>query len=149
MAHQVEYLIDLPPARARAWLSALPGWWAEPEAGGEMPYGEFQWEALALHAALGPTACQVAAPQIRYSWLLGGHPSAVTQIARLEGWLSASLPGVRAVRVDELLRLDWEAQTGREWEDRADPVTELRQWLRSTGQDAAHFRLLPDEQSCA
>ena len=146
MGHQVEYLIDLPAARARAWLSVLPGWWAEPESPGELPYGEFQWGDLSLHADLGPTACRLRAPAIRYSGLVGGHAGSLEQVARLERWLAQSLPGVRAVRVDELLRLDWESQSGRAWQDWPDPVGALRQWLLASGQDTRYFRLLLDEQ---
>jgi hypothetical protein len=85
-------------------------------------------------------------PQIKYSWLIAAHTPSVERIARLEGWLSESLPCVRAVRVDELLWLDWKSHSEREWWQWPDPVLALRGWLLSTGQDAAYFRLLPDAQ---
>lgn len=147
MGHQVEYLIDLPHARAQEWLSTIPGWWAEPEATGELPYGEFEWSDISLHADLCHAACHVVVPRIKYSWLVGDHAPSMEQVARLEGWLSDSLPGVRVIRLDELLRFDWESQSAREWWQWPDPVRALRDWLLSSGQDAAYFRLLPDERT--
>jgi hypothetical protein len=76
-----------------------PGWWAEPEAAGDLPSGEFQRNGLSLHDDLGPAACQIRVPQIKYSWLTGHHAPSLEQVARLEDWLAASLPGVRAVQV--------------------------------------------------
>jgi hypothetical protein len=145
MGHQVEYLIDVQPVRARAWLASLDGWWADPKSPDEVPYGKFQWFNLSLHTRLGPTACQVCVIPIKYSWLIADHAPALEQIARLENWLSESLPTVQAVRIDELLRLDWESQTGREWQEWSNPAEALRHWLLTSGQEAAHFRLLPDK----
>jgi hypothetical protein len=146
VGHQVEYLIDVQPARARVWLASLDGWWAEPESPDKVLYGEFQGSDLSLHARLGPAACQVCVPQIKYSWLIADHAPALEQTARLESWLSGSIPCVKAVRIDELLRLDWESQTGREWQEWPNPVEALLEWLLSSGQEAAHFRLLPDNR---
>jgi hypothetical protein len=146
VGHQVEYLIDVLPGAARAWLSELVGWWTEPKSLDVMPYGEFQWGELSLLAELGPKACRIRVPQIKYSWLIAGHAASLESVARLETWLSESLPSVRAVRVDELLRIGWESHTGLEWQQWPDPVGMLRDWLLSSGQDAAYFRLLPNEQ---
>ena len=139
MGHQVEYVIDLPPAPVREWLSSLSGWWAELESPGEIPWGEFEWGGQALHADLGPAACQVRVPCIKYSWLIGDHEASLAWVARFEAWLPEALAGVRAVRVDELLRLDWESQSGRELWQWPDPVRSLREWLLASGQDA-HVR---------
>ena len=149
MGHQVEYMIDVEPARAREWLSPLPGRWVEPESADVMPFGEFEWRGLSLHAELGPVALLVSVPQIKYSWLIGDHAPSVEQIARLEGWMSESLAGAQSVRVDELLRLEWESQSKREWQKWPDPTRTLRNWLLSSRQDAAYFRLLPTEQKHA
>jgi hypothetical protein len=146
VGHQVEYVIDLPPAPAREWLSSLSGWWAELGSPDEMPWGEFEWGGQALHADLGPAACQVTVACIKYSWLIGDHEPSLTWVARFEAWLSEALPGVRAVRLDELVRLRWESESGREWERWPDPVRALRDWLLASDQDAAYFRLLPDTE---
>jgi len=145
MGHQVEYVVDLPPARADEWLSPLPGWWAEPKSPGELPYGEFEWGGQSLHADLGPVACQIRVPQIKYSWVTADHAASLAWVARFEDWLSEALPGVRAVRVDELLRLNWESESGREWYQWPDPIRALRDWLLGRGEDARYFRLLPAE----
>ena len=144
MGHQVEYVIDLPPAPAREWLSSLDGWWAAPESPDEMPWGEFAWGGKSLHATLGPVACWVRVPQIKYSWLLDPSPS-VEWVARFERYLCEALPGVRAVRLDELVRIQWEAWTGREWEELPDPVGSLWGWLPSHEYGPDYFRLLPGE----
>lgn len=149
MGHQVEYLIDRPPAPARAWLSSLSGWWAELGSPEERPWGEFEWGGQALHADLGPVACHVSVPCIKYSWLIGSNEQSLAWVARFEAWLSGALSGVLAVRVDELLRLEWESQSKREWWQWPDAVRALRGWLIASGQDAAYFRLLPDEQKHA
>jgi hypothetical protein len=146
MGHQVEYVIDLPPPRAREWLSTLPGWWAEPGAPGQLPYGEFEWGGRALHADLGPMACQVRVPEIKYSWLIGTPAPSLAWVARFEDWLSETLPGVRAVRLDEVLRLEWEAQAGRPWEEIPDPVGALRRLLPSREDWPSHFRVLSEER---
>jgi hypothetical protein len=146
MGYQVEYLIDVLPARARGWLSALPGWWAEPESPDDLPDGEFQWGDLSLHVELGLRACRLRVPQIKYSWLIADHAPSLKQIARLEDWLCGSLPGVRAVRVDEFLRQEWESRSGREWQEWPNAVGALRDWLLSSRQDARHFRLLANEE---
>ncbi len=108
--------------------------------------GEFQWGELWLHPVLGPAASQVRVPSIRYSGLIGGHVPSLEQVGRLEVWLSISLSDVLAIRVDELLRLDWESDSGHEWWQWPDPVQALRNWLLATGQDARYFRLLPNEE---
>ncbi len=146
MGHQVEYVIGLPPVPAREWLSSLSGWWAELGSPDEMPWGEFDWDGQTLHAYLGPAACHVRVPCIKYSWLIGGHEPSLAWVARFEAWLSETLPGVRAVRLDELLRLRWEAWSGREWGRWPDPVRTLRDWLLASDQDAAYYRLLPDAE---
>ena len=145
MGHQVEYVIDLPLARAREWLSTLPSWWAEPESPDQLPYGEFEWGGRSLHAELGPMACQLRVPQIKYSWLIGEDAPSVDWVARFEDWLSEQLPGIRAVRLDELLRLEWEARAGRPWQEIPDPVGALWRWLPSHLYGPAYFRLLPEE----
>ena len=55
-------------------------------------------------------ACQVRVPEIKYSGLISEHASPVAWVARFEDWLSETLPGVRVVRLDELLRLEWEVR---------------------------------------
>jgi hypothetical protein len=148
MGHQVEYVIDLPPARAREWLSSLGGWWAISESPDEMPWGEFAWGGQALHATLGPVACWVCVLRIKYSWLLDPS-SSVEWVARFEGWLCETLPGVRAVRLDELVRIQWEGWAGRPWEEMPDPVGSQWEWLPSHEYGPEYFRLLPGEQKHA
>lgn len=145
MGHQVEYMIDLPPAPARGWLSSLDGWWAAPDSPREMPSGEFAWGGQSLHATLGPVACWVRVPWIKYSWLLDPSPS-VEWVVRFEQYLYAALSGVRAVRLDELVRIQWEAWAGREWDELPDPVGSLWGWLPSHECGPEYFRLLPVEQ---
>jgi hypothetical protein len=142
MGYQVQYVIDLPPARAREWLSALPGWWVKPEPPCELPYGEFEWGGQSLHVDLGPVACSVRVPRIKYSWLIGAHAPSVEWVARFEGWLSEALPGVRAVRLDEQVREQWEVWAGRSWEELPDPVGSLRGWLPSHECGPDYFRFL-------
>ena len=146
MGHQVEYVIDLPPTRAREWLSSLPGYWAEPESPEESPYGEFEWGGLVLDADLAPTACHVCVPEIKYSWLIGDDAPSLDWVTRFEAWLAEVLPGVRAVRLDEFVRLEWEAQAGRPWKEIPDPVGDLQGWLPSHDCGPAYFRLLPEDQ---
>jgi hypothetical protein len=141
----VEYVIDLPPARAREWLSSLEGWWVTPESPHERLYGEFEWGGQALHVSLGLAACFVSVPRIKYSWLLDPSPS-VEWVVSFERWLCETLPGVRAVRLDELLRLAWEREVGRDWDEFPDPVGELWAWLPTQEREygSEYFRLLPD-----
>ncbi len=129
MGHYLEYVIDLPAAQAREWLAPL-GWFA-PDYElrcGELPYGEFAWGGKSLHATFGPAACFVSVPEIKYSLLLDPSPS-VEWVARFEKWLGETLPGVRAVRLDELLRINWEQEIGRDWDKVPDPVSALWAWL--------------------
>jgi hypothetical protein len=127
----------------------LPGWWAEADLHGGPLSGEFEWEGRALHADLGAEACQVRVPQIKYSWLIARHPPSVGWVARFEDWLEETLPDVPVVRVDELLRLKWEAQAGRSWWAIPHPVGDLRDWLLCYEfgrplDSPSHFRFLPD-----
>jgi hypothetical protein len=147
VGYQVEYIIDLSPARAREWMSALPGWWADPESPGQLAYGEFEWGGQFLHVDLGAVACSVRVPRINYSWLVCGHAPSVEWVDRFEEWLSASLPGARAVRLDELVREQWEAWAGRSWEELSDPVESLRGWLPSHEYGPDCFRFLIAEQA--
>ena len=146
MGHQVEYIIDLPPARTREWLSSIDGRWATPASPNESPWGEFAWGGQTLHTTLGPAACWVCVPQIKYSWLLDPSPS-VEWVARFERWLGEVLPGVRLVRLDELLRLAWEREVGRDWDEVPDPVGVLWDWLPAQEEEYGdqYFRLLPAE----
>ena len=145
MGHQVEYVIDLPPTRARGWLSPLGSWFA-PESPDEMPQGEFGWGGEALHATLAPAACFVSVPTIKYSWLLDPSP-AVEWVARFERWLCETLPGVRAVRLDELLLLAWEREAGRLLCEVPDPVGAMWAWLPTQEEQygSEYFRLLPGQ----
>lgn len=143
MGHQVEYLIEIPQQSASRWLSTLSGWWAEPESTEEPPHGIFQWGELSLHTVLGPKACQISVPKIKYSWLIANDPPSLEQIARLEEWLSKSFFCAGIVRLDELLWLDWESQSSEKWWQLPDPLSSLRSWLLSTEQDPAYFRLFP------
>jgi hypothetical protein len=146
VGYQVEYLIDLPPAPAREWLSALDGWWATPESSDELPWGEFAWGGQALHADLGPVAGWVRVPCIKYSWLIHGDEPSVEWVTRFERYLCATLPGIRMVRLDELVRIQWEAWAGREWAELPDPVGSLWGWLPTHEYGSDYFRLLPAEQ---
>ncbi len=99
----------------------------------------------ALHVSLGSVACFVSIPQIKYSWLLDPSPS-VEWVSNFERWLCESLPGVRAVRLDELLRLAWEREVGRDWDEVLDPVGALWAWLPAQENEygSEYFRLLPN-----
>jgi hypothetical protein len=145
LGHQVEYLLDIAPAEARRRLSPLEGFWIEPESPGGQPYGELRlWDALALHADLSPSACRLAVPQIKYSWLIAGHPAPLADIERLERLLVELLPGVPIIRVDEFVRLKWEADIGSAWDDLPTPAGSLCEWLFSSNEDSAYFRFLPE-----
>lgn len=146
MGHQVEYFIDLSPQQAREWLSTLHGWWAEPESLGELPNGEIDWCEQSLHVDLGRAACQIRIPKIKYSWLIFEDAASVNWLRHFEEWLVETLPGVRAIRLDELLRLEWEASTGQEWEKIENLFSILPHWLQTNGCDPRYFRLLPDDQ---
>lgn len=149
MGYCIEYLIDLTPPRAREWLSPLEGFWVDRETDDHIPFAELKWGGLSLFADFGPTACLARVPSLNYSWLIADHLPAVEHIARLEEWLCTTLPGVRAIRVDELLFGEWQRETEREWYEWPDPVRGLYKWLLTSewGDDPRYFRLLPDEQS--
>jgi hypothetical protein len=150
MGYQVEYLLKLTPDAARHWLSRFKGFWVEPSAPGELPSGEFHlWDDQWLHADLGPTACWLRLPRVKYSWLIAAHPPALATVARFERLLAESLPGGEAVRVDELVREQWEAWAGRTWEELADPVGSLRAWLPSLEYGSDYFQFLPAEPRTA
>jgi hypothetical protein len=144
VGHSVDYFVELPPLCAREWLTGVSGAWFEPDSPDEMPSeGEFSWGGEALHVRLGPTACYVCVPGIKYSWLLDPSPSG-EWVIRFEQWLCEALPGVRAVRLDELLRLAWERERGRGWDEVPDPVGTLWAWLPTQEDEYGyeHFRLL-------
>ena len=144
MGHQSNTYDRLISEMRRDWLFTLPGWWAEPEASGELPYGEFEWGG----GRPSPTSARWHARSVcpdKYSGLISEHASPVAWVARFEDWLSETLPGVRVVRLDELLRLEWEAQAGRPWEKILDPSARSRRWLPSHEYRPAYFRLLPAE----
>src|SRR5271166_4500087 len=122
MGHQVEYLVDLPASRARAWLSSLPGLWDEPGYPGALPNHLSEWGGKSLFAYVGPAAFEVSVPAIKYSWLIAEHTPSVEWVVRFEDWLVGALPGVRVVRVDELLWGMWQSESGREWHQWPDPV---------------------------
>jgi hypothetical protein len=149
MGHQLEYLVALPLPSAQEWLSRLDGWWATPEAPDEKPWGEFLWAGLSLLAELAPAACHLRVPGIKYSWLIGDHGPSLDRVAQFEHWLAGSLPGVQAVRVDELLRLQWESRFGRTWDQRPDPVRAIGEWLMTSGQDTRYYVLLQETQVSA
>lgn len=54
----------------REWLTGLPGARFEPDSPEEMPSGQFSWGGEVLCVYLGPAACYVCVPTIKYSWLL-------------------------------------------------------------------------------
>jgi hypothetical protein len=150
MGYQVEYLLKLTPVQARDWLSRFDGFWIEPSLAGEIPTGEFRlWDGQDLHADLGPTACWLRLPGVKYSWLITGHPPAIDDVKRFERLLAESLPGVPGVRLDELLREQWEAWAGKSWDELPDPVASLRAWLPSHEYGSEYFRLIPGEEGLA
>jgi len=80
MGHQVEYVIELPPALATEWLFPLSlscTWFPPepPEPPDTIIRGEFAWGGQCLHAILAPTACFMSVPCIKYSWILDPSPS--------------------------------------------------------------------------
>ena len=99
-------------------------------------------ELADVHADLGSRACWLRVPEINYSWVIFGDARSVAQIQRIEELFSELLPKVRSVRVDELLRVDWERSIGMSWEKADDPIGSLQFWLVSTNQDHAYFRVL-------
>lgn len=150
MGHQVEYVIDLPPALATDWLSpvSLSCTWFPPEPPDTMTRSEFVWGGQCLHAKLGPTACFMSVPCIKYSWILDPSPS-LDWVLRFEQWICETLSGVRAIRLDELLMLDWEREVGQVCWEIPDPVSALWAWLPTVDErygDEYH-RLLPTVRS--
>src|SRR3954466_317842 len=118
MGHQVEYFLKVSSPLAREWLSKFDGFWVEPEATGELAYGEFRlWDDLYLHATLASSASWLRVPQIKYSWLIAEDRKSLTQVDRLERQLASCLPDVTIIRVDEFVRLLWEAEVGLSWQE--------------------------------
>ena len=146
MGYQVEYMLDLPPIPARDWLSSFDGWWNTPEDPSEIPSGEFNWGGQPLLVSLGPTASHVAVPSIKYSWLVMAHSPSVEWVDHFERYLCKALPAVRAVRLDELLRVEWEAWADCDWDQLPDPVGSLWSWLPSNEYGTEYFRLFGGEQ---
>jgi hypothetical protein len=142
VGHQVEYFLKLSPIPAKQWLSRFDGFWAEPESSGEMSYGEFRvLDDVHLHANLAHSGCWLRVPQIKYSWLIAGHRGSITRIELLERLLVESLPSIPILRVDELIRLLWEREVGRSWDELPDPIGSLQNWLISSKQDPSYYRL--------
>jgi len=66
-------------------------------------------------------------------------------VLRFEQWICETLPGVRAIRLDELLMLHWEREVGQVCWEVPDPVSALWAWLPTVDEwygDEYH-RLLP------
>lgn len=143
MGHYVEYLIDVPADRARDWLSSQSGSWLESETTAAIPHGEFDFDRLSVNVELHPAACHLSIPQIKYSWLIDNHCQSVELITQFELEVCQMLPEVDKVRIDELLWLVWQSQTGRTWDEWPNPTRQLKSWILSTSQDAAHFRIMP------
>ncbi len=145
MGYQVEYLLKLAPSAAREWLSRFTGCWNESVSENESPYGEFQlWEDQCLLVSLGKTACGLCLPRVLYSWLISlQHPPAVANIERFERLVLESLPGIPWVRLDELLREEWEGAVGCLWEEMPDPFGSLLSWLAASGHEPQYFRIVP------
>ena len=151
MGYQVEYLLKLAPIAAREWLSRFTGCWKEPESENERPDGEFQlWEDQCLLVSLGKTACGLRLPRVLYSWLIPPqHPPAVAHIDRFERLVLESLPGIPWVRLDELLREEWEGAVGCLWEEMQDPFGSLLSWLAASRHEQQYFRIVPPATSNA
>lgn len=79
---------------------------------------------------------------MNYSWLLANHAASVEWVVAFESWLTTVLPDTRKIRVDELLILNWESATGREWESLDDPTGVIGDWLLSTDQWPEYYRLI-------
>lgn len=145
MGYQVEYLIALPAAAARQWLSTCSGTWFDQDVEAELPYGEFERDGLALHVELAPTACHLRVPEIKYSWLIHEHAPSLERIARLDAWLRKSLPEALIVRIDEFVFEKWNAEHRHEWHRLPSPAAALLDRLTASHEETAHYRILPTE----
>jgi hypothetical protein len=78
--------------------------------------------------------------------LIHGHAPSVEWVALFERYLLEALPDVHSVRLDELVRQQWEAWVGLPWEGVPDPVDSLVAWLPSQEFGPEYFRFIPTEQ---
>ena len=128
MGHNVEYIVEAPRQAVQGWLESLSGiFMPEPED------VELAWEGKLSPEdafwAYSQTNATKFALTAKYSWLFDEHPPTVDFARRFEKAFWKGVGEFPLIRLDELLRGNWEQSVKHEWWQIERPVKTLVQWL--------------------
>lgn len=138
MGHHIEYLAAVSDQAVQQWLGGLDGFYCS-EPGDRL----LSWEGALCsggtfwaHMAAGVCNFSLA---MKYTGLYFGQPPAVEFARRFETEFWAGCGPVPLIRLDEYLLNGWQREAQREWEDLANPVELLLEWLQARD---SHWHLL-------
>jgi hypothetical protein len=99
-------------------------------------------EKTVVQAEIAALATRLVVPGIKYSWINACDPEATTTVELLDRIISQAFNGALTIRLDEMIRADWERWAGAEWWRVDDPCTSLLTWLNDSHLDARHFNVM-------
>jgi hypothetical protein len=128
MGHNIEYIVAAPKSAVQSWLESLPGFFM-PEPGDVELAWEGHLEAKdTFWAHVQPKATNFVLAA-KYSWLFNEDPSTIDFSRRFEKAFWKGVGDLPLIRLDELLRREWERSVNSEWWQVERPVETLLLWL--------------------
>jgi hypothetical protein len=146
MGHRIEYIVAAPQQRIREWLVAATDGFFFPLADDD---GNVCWEGDLKSGggffAYPMPEVTLFALAARYTWLFNRDAATLDFTSRFEEEFWRGVGPYQLIRLDELLRAEWEMYAGREWWQIENPWPQLLDWLAM--QEPTHWHLLTPTNS--